>query len=279
MTDYKFSVLMSVYDKEKPEYLDLALESILINQTLLPDEVVLVCDGKLTDELELVISKYEKEFPDVLKVYRLKENIGLGKALNYGLKKCSYDWVARADSDDVCLKNRFEKQIDFLKENPQIDIISSSIDEFDDDWRKPKRRKNMPSAHQKIVEMAKFRNPMNHMAVVFRKKIILDAGSYQHLPYAEDYYLWVRAICNGARLANIREPLVRARVGNGMAERRSDRRCITGRRILSKYMLEHGMINRAEHYKNVLSIVVFVYMPTKTKTWLYNHILRGKTTI
>lgn len=274
MSDYRFSVLMSVYDQEKPEYLSLALESVLVNQTLLPDEMILVCDGLLTDELDEVISKYETLAPDILKVYRLDNNIGLGKALNYGLEKCSYDWVARADSDDVCMSNRFEKQFGFLKKNPDIDIISSCINEFEEDYQTPCRRKDMPTVHRKIVKMAKFRNPMNHMAVVFRKKVILDAGSYQHLPYVEDYYLWVRAICNGAKLANIDEPLVHARVGNGMAQRRSDKRCIAGRRVLSRYMLEHGMIGRAEYYKNMLSIRMFVYLPTNVKVWVYNNILR-----
>lgn len=110
-----FSVLMSVYFKENPEYFDLALKSNLLDQTLKPSEFILVCDGPLNIELEKVIEKYSELFPEIFKVYRLSKNGGLGEALNYGLKKCMYEIIARSDSDDICVAERFEKQIEFLK--------------------------------------------------------------------------------------------------------------------------------------------------------------------
>lgn len=123
-----FSVLISVYYKEKPEYLKDAINSIF-NQTLRPNEVILVEDGKLTDELHNTIKKLQEKYNEI-KTVCLKENKGLGPALNEGLKHCSYNIVARMDSDDICMPDRFKIQTDFLEKHPEIDIISGWIDEF-----------------------------------------------------------------------------------------------------------------------------------------------------
>lgn len=270
----KFSVLMSVYSKENPLFFDSSVNSILSEQSVIPDELVLVCDGPLTAELDSVIGKYQKQFPEIMKVYRLEKNAGLGNALNYGLSKCTYDIVARADSDDICAYDRFEKQISFLECNEDIDIIGSDIDEFEEDYHKPVSYKEMPSDHDEIKRMCKFRNPMNHVTVMFRKKTILECGSYIHLKYLEDYYLWVRAFCNGGKFANINKPLVHVRIGNGMVNRRSDKSYIAGWKELSLYMLKNRMINKMEYYRNILSVSLFVYMPVGIKKLLYKTILR-----
>lgn len=269
-----FSVLMSVYFKENPQFFDLALESNLKQQTLPPDELVLVCDGPLTAELDTVIEKYQALYPETLNVYRLESNVGLGKALNYGLAKCKFDLVARSDSDDVCAPTRFEKQILFMESHPNVAVCSSDIAEFDTDPANPSRVKCMPREHAEIYKMAKFRNPINHMAAVFRKSVIEEVGSYMHLPYLEDYYLWLRVICAGYELANIGEALVHARVGNGMAARRGNRKYISGWRTLSRYMLENNMINRAEYCKNMIAVCAFIYTPTFLKEFLYKKVLR-----
>lgn len=269
----EFSVLMSVYRKEVPEFFDLSLKSNLIDQTRKPDEMVLVCDGPLTSELDAVIEKYEKLCPQ-LKVYRLRENGGLGKALNYGLSRCSFELVARSDSDDVCDSTRFEKQINFMQEHPEIDFVSSAIDEFNTDWHQPHNVKHMPTTHDELVQMTKMRNPMNHMAVVFKKTAVLACGSYIHQQYTEDYFLWVRAMANGSKFANIDECLVHARVGNGMTARRGSRTYIGSWKELSDFMIEHKMINRIEYIKRMISIVGFVYIPTGLKAFVYKKLLR-----
>lgn len=273
MKNAAFSVLMSVYHKENPRHFDLSLESNLVKQTRLPDEMVLVCDGPLTEELDAVIQKYEALCPDVLQVYRLEQNVGLGKALSYGLEQCRYDYVARSDSDDICEETRFEKQLDFIVAR-ELDVVSSYISEFEEDPAVPLRVKRLPLEHEELAQMAKFRNPINHMATMFRKSKILEVGSYQHLAYVEDYYLWVRAIVGGAKLGNMDECLVHARVGNGMEKRRGNRAYIASWRQLSRYMRKHRMINRWEYLKNMISVRAFVYMPTSLKSYLYNHVLR-----
>lgn len=268
-----FSVLMSVYYKENPSFFDLALYSNLVTPSLSPTELVLICDGELTPALEEVIIKYQNEFPSILKVYR-KENGGLGKALNYGLSKCQYELIARSDSDDVCSTDRFRLQVDFLGRHPDIAVVGGSIQEFKEEPSTPFRRKNNPSTPEGAFKKAKVSNPLNHMTVMFRRDVILSLGSYRDVPYLEDYDLWVRLLIAGYKISNINTVLVYARVGNGMAARRSNRKQIDGWKVISANMLENGMINKWQYYRNILYIKGFVYMPVSLKEFLYNTILR-----
>lgn len=269
-----FSVLMSVYSKEKASYFDLSLNSILESQTRKPDELILVCDGPLTDELDAVIEDYKTKYPTVLSVYRIEQNQGLGRALNYGLQKCSYDIVLRADSDDICANNRFDVQVKFMEQHPDIAVCSSYIDEFDMDWTQPHNKKELPLKSDDLYKMAKFRNPINHMAAAFRKHVILEIGSYKHIPYVEDYELWVRTLVNGYKIANIDQVLVHARVGNGMVKRRGNKIYINSWLQLNRYMLSNKMINRIQFVRNMIAISVFVYMPDQTKEIIYKGLLR-----
>lgn len=270
----KFSVLMSVYFKEDPDHFRMALESNLTAQTRKPNELVLVCDGPLTQALDAVIEQYTEKFPDILKVCRLLENRGLGEALNYGLTQCRYDWIARADSDDVCDNRRFEIQTMYLSEHPDVDILGGCIDEFETDWQKPLRIKTMPITHEEMIKAARRRNPLNHMTVMFRKSVVEAAGSYQHLPYMEDYFLWIRAMKNGARFANLDSILVHARIGNGMERRRGDRVLITSRKKLNQYMLDHGMTGRLDAFVSNAAIAGITLCPNWVRRFIYDKLLR-----
>ena len=272
----KTSVLMSVYAKENASFFNTAIESILVNQSRKPDEFVLVCDGPLTLELDQVITKYKDAFPNSFIVYRLKKNVGLGKALKYGLKKCRYNIIIRADSDDICALNRIKTQFDYLVAHPDISIVGSHIDEFIDNWKMPTNIKKMPLSNEELIKMAKFRNPINHMTVAFRRDDILKIGSYRHIPYIEDYELWVRAIINGCKLANIDEVLVHARIGNGMVKRRGNKQYIKSWKKLCEYMYAKRMINKRELIRNMFAVCAFVYTPTYIKKLLYKNVLRKK---
>lgn len=276
LNDYKISVLMSVYKDEKAENFDLALKSILVDQQLIPNELILIVDGPISNELNTVVLKYLTKFSNIMSVYRLGSNHGLGYALRFGLTKCKYEYVARADSDDICNPERFKIQIDFFKNNPKVDILSSYIEEFEEDYFKPIARKELPLNHDGICKMAKFRNPINHMAVMFRKEKILNCGSYKELPYVEDYYLWVRAIVNGCTLANIDKCLVHARVGNGMIGRRGNRAYIKSWFKLNEFMLKNKIISTAEYMRNMTAICTFVYLPPCLKSLVYRLMLREK---
>lgn len=150
----KFTVLMSVYYKEKPEYLQLALESV-INQTVKPNEIVLVEDGKLTEELQAVITKYQQNYPDIFKTYALQQNQGLGKALNFGMKKCSNELIARMDTDDIAELNRFELQIKEFKQDKELMLCGGQIAEFADNPTEITSYRSVPLKHNAILNFAK----------------------------------------------------------------------------------------------------------------------------
>ncbi|EJT6478053.1 glycosyltransferase [Clostridium perfringens] len=274
--DYeKFSVLMSVYNGENNENFSKALESILDKQTLKPNEFVLIVDGVINEKLDIVIKNYKKKYPSILKVYRLKENVGLGKALNYGLSKCEYNIIVRADSDDINIPNRFKLQMEKFKQDSSIDVLGGNIDEFNENYNKPINVKNMPLTHLEIVKMAKTRNPINHMTFAFKKHIIENSGAYKHLPYLEDYYLWIRVILNGGKFENLNQCLVHARVGNGMLERRSNKQLILSWKFLNKYMKDNNIIGEYNYLKNMILRQIFIYIPIPIKKIIYNKLLRN----
>jgi len=197
----KFSVLMSVYAKEKPEYLAMALESVYA-QSLKPDEVVLVIDGEIPIELRKVISTFQE-----LKIVQLKINEGLGNALNVGLQYCSYDIVARMDSDDICICERFDRQISFLEQHPSVDIVGTYAMRIGDYY--PNTLMKVPIHHDDILRLV-WVCPFIHPTVMFRKNRIMQIGGYDINagPRQDDYELWFRCAEKGLYFANIPMPLL-----------------------------------------------------------------------
>ena len=212
----KFSVLLSLYIKERPEFLSECLES-LKNQTLQATEVVMVYDGAITSELEAVVNEYATKLP--IKVIRLPKNVGMGNAFNEGLKNCSYEWVFRMDTDDICLPKRFEKQVDFINKNPDVVLLGSHIAEFNNNINEIINYKKVPIDNDSIKKFALTRNPFNHMTVAYKRDIAIAVGGYRAY-LLEDYNLWLRIIAKGYKVENIDEVLVFARVGNNMVARR-----------------------------------------------------------
>ena len=215
----KFSVLLSVYRREKPEFLEIALNSIE-NQILQANEIVLVKDGPLTTELDEVVDRHTKNTNMPYKIVSLQENLGLGPALNKGLEECSFGWIARMDTDDIALPDRFEKQMAYLATHISIDVLGGWICEFDEEPSMCTKERRVPNNNEDIVKFAKYRNPMNHMTVVFRKSAVDEAGGYATMNGFEDYYLWMRMLMKGKQFANIAEVLLKARTGKGMIHRR-----------------------------------------------------------
>ena len=215
----EFSVLMSVYYKENPEYLKRALDSIL-NQTITADEIVLIKDGPLTKELDDAIANYEEKYIAILRVLSLENNVGLGEALNYGVRHCKYDLIARMDTDDIALPTRFELQMKEFIENKELALCGGQIAEFENDPQIISGYRKVPLTQAAILKFAKKRNPFNHMTVMFRKQAILDVASYQDMPYFEDYWLWVRILQKGYVVKNVEQVLVNVRAGAEMLARR-----------------------------------------------------------
>lgn len=216
----RFSVLLSLYHKESPSHLQACFNS-LVNQTLLADQVVLVIDGKIGQELEKVIAEFKNALP--LTLVRLPNNVGLGLALNEGLKHCLYEWVLRMDTDDVCVPARFELQMAFIKNHHDVAVVGGQIIEFDGEDEGGMERgilKSVPLTHQQITQWAKKRNPFNHMTIAYKKSVVLAVGGYQHHLFMEDYNLWLRLLSCHYQMANMPNVLVYARTGSDMIGRR-----------------------------------------------------------
>lgn len=214
-----FSVLMTVYEKEEPSFLDQALKSIE-NQTVKPHEIVIVKDGPLPVDLDEVLQNHEKSFVHVYKVIGLPKNIGRGLASKRGIEEISTEWVARMDSDDISEPNRFELQLSALVNNPSITVIGGMVKEFFGNKDNIVGIKKMPLHNDEIVKYANYRNPINNPTVMFRKEALIRIGNYSSLNILEDYDLWIRFIASGYELMNLDSTLVRMRVSNGMYDRR-----------------------------------------------------------
>ena len=199
----RFSVLISVYIREQATLLDRALQSILVNQSVKPSELVLVEDGPLTDGLYHVIDKYKQIFPELVSV-KLPQNGGLGNALNAGLKQCRYEWIARMDSDDISLPTRFEKQLEYLETHPDTDVLGCALGEFEDNEHEVISIKACPVSVDSYI---KFRSPVNHPTVFFRKSSVQSAGGYQHCHFMEDYHLWIRMYAMGMHITSLQDVL------------------------------------------------------------------------
>ncbi|MCC4816388.1 hypothetical protein BCU85_06135 [Vibrio lentus] len=237
----KFSVLMSLYHAEKETYLELCLKS-LMEQTCRPNEVVIVFDGPISNELESVVDSWCDQLNII--IVRLSSNVGLGNALNIGVKSCSYELVARMDTDDICHKDRFKRQLDAFNSNPELSICGTSIDEFDGDVNNIISQRCLPASHADIVKASSKFNPFNHMTVMYKKSHILNVGGYKHMPWMEDWYLWLRLLSSGYFAMNISESLVSARTGMAMVSRRSGFSYVRSEWMLTKVKVDLGLVSR-----------------------------------
>ena len=267
-----FSVLLSIYAKECPLYFKASLDSIF-HQTLLPDEVILVEDGPLTPELEQIVCDYSSRYP-ILKIVPLPTNQGLGKALNEGLKHCSYDLVARMDTDDIAKPDRFRRQIQMFEEHPEIDVCGAWVDEFEGEKRNILSVRKLPELHGDIVAYAKRRNPINHPVVMFRKSAVIAAGGYQHCPLFEDYYLWLRMLKNGAKFYNLQESLLFFRMSPDMFKRRGGWKYAMNELRFLYMMRKMGIIGWRYFILNAIIRFPIRVMPNGVRGILYKKILR-----
>lgn len=259
-----FSVLMSVYEKEKANYLEACLES-LVRQSLQPSEIVLVEDGEITSDLRGVIGKYAAIMP--IKSVRLIQNVGLATALNEGLKQCSNELIVRMDTDDVSLPHRFERQIEFMFTYPEIDISSAWVEERNESMSKVIHIKKLPSSHDDIFRFSKKRNPISHPVSIFRKSAVMSVGGYPNV-FPEDYALWSLMLVNKFRFANIPEVLLYMRTGSDFMGRRGFN-FFKGEMGLLKYQKSIGFLNCYELIVSFLIKVVLRLSPLKARELFY----------
>jgi glycosyltransferase involved in cell wall biosynthesis len=254
----KFSVLLSVYFRENPDYFYKSIESI-IHQTLPPDEIIIVKDGPLTKELDAVIQNFLAVAPIV--VVPLEKNSGLGFALNRGLQSCTHEIVARMDSDDIAREDRFEKQINFMKDHPEYALVGSNIAEFNKNVDDIVSFRKVPEKTGEINSFARRRCPVNHMSVVFKKESIIEAGGYIPFQGYEDYHLWARMLIKGLKFYNLQDNLIFARVGNNMLSRRQGLMYYKQELKLQRSFYDIGFISRHEYVTNVFLRAIPRLMP------------------
>lgn len=245
-----YSVLMSVYYKEKAEHLCEAMNSIW-NQTIPTDDFVLVCDGPLNAELDTVIDEMQLSHPDTLRVVRLKMNSGLGNALSIGIKQCKNELVARMDSDDISRPDRCEKQLSIFRDNPEVCVVSGIVEEFSESIEVIEGRRIPPERQEQILAFAKKRNPFNHPCVMYKKNAVEAAGGYQDFYLLEDYYLWIRMLQNGCVGYNLQVPLLWMRAGSDMYKRRAGWKYAKSQKALFRYMLDSRFISGFQYTKSV----------------------------
>lgn len=269
-----FTVLISVYDKENSGFLDKSLFSILDKQTITPNEIIIVKDGDLNQSLVIILNKYIKEYPEIVKVYGYSENKGLGYALNYGLNKSSNELIFRMDSDDIAHPLRFEKQLEaFQKNKNNIAIIGSNIEEFNSTPHDLNRFRIVPSSSEEINNKKFYRNPFNHMTVAFVKSAILECGGYRPMHGYEDWYLWMRVLkkYNGF---NLSATLVNARIGNGMITRRQGLVFFVNELKFQRTLLNDNLITFSDFIKNIFFRALPRLLPKKILNLIYIIFLR-----
>ena len=263
----KFSVLMSVYNEEKPEYLKSAISSI-INQTIKPNQIVIIEDGRLSSELQEIINEYKKKYKYLIDVYSLEENCGLGRALQKGIELCKYEYIARMDTDDVARLDRFEKQIKVLEENPNLDILGGFIQEYDEKMKNKKSIRKVPLSQQESYEKIGKQSPFNHGTVILKKKAVINVGNYRDCKI-EDYDLWIRMVLNSCKMKNISEILVNYRTSYTMYKRRTGLKYLKSIKKIEKQLLEKKLITKRQYNKNILLRGILAIIPAFMKIYLY----------
>jgi glycosyltransferase involved in cell wall biosynthesis len=268
-----FSVLLSVYVNEKPIFLIESLNSILKTQSILPKQVVIVKDGLLNKELDEVLISFYDSFSSILDIVGYSENQGLGYALNYGLKYCKYEIVFRMDTDDICVPNRFEKQLQIFNEQKDIVLLGGLIEEFNNTPGDLKQIRNVPISPNQIEANKYTRSPFSHMTVAFKKNIILELGGYRDMPGYEDHYLWLRVL-KSYKGYNIPEILVHARVGNDFIGRRHGLKFFKKEIYFQKTLLFEGLQNLFYFNKHLIVRALPKLFPKFFLKLIYKFILR-----
>lgn len=264
-----YSVLMSVYHKEKAEFLWEAMQSIY-EQTVPTDDFVLVCDGPLNKDLDDVISQMQRKFGQALHVVRLEKNGGLGNALNVGIKFCKHEIVARMDSDDISFPERCEQELRVFQEQTQVDIVSAPVLEFVDSTKTITGKRGVPEKHEEILRFSRKRSPFNHPAVMFRKRAVEDAGGYnEEYHFFEDYYLWVRMLQNGCKGYNIKTPVLYMRTTKDMYLRRGGKKYAKDMLRFHRWMTKSGWGNSFVFLTGAVPHAIACVLPNSARRLIY----------
>lgn len=274
----KFSVLLPVFHKAHPIFLEEALDSILVKQSCKPTELIIMVDGIPIYPLKKVLKKYQDSYPDQVITHILPEHQGTGHALKVGVELCSYELIFRMDADDIAVPDRFEKQLNFIEKHPDIDVLGGVIEEFRKTPGDLNRYRAVPQTHRKIYNMAKFRSPINHPTVLFKKSKVLAAGNYSNdFHLLEDYALWILMLKNNAKFYNMQEVLLYFRLGEEkkIEVKRRGNKISKSFLKFNEFAYQLGFYNKVEyHLLSFLRILFFSITPSGLFGYIHKKITR-----
>lgn len=268
ITDY--SVLMPLWHGERLDFLEQSLKS-MVQQSIPPQEFVFILDHPIPNEMRNLIQQQISNFAHThfVEAYHLQGK-GLGALLQIGVTECTCPFIARMDSDDISISTRCAKELHFLNASGKLAVVGSFLSEFEDSPNIVKTIRKVPEQGMDIIRFSKFRNPVNHPTVMFRKDAITAIGNYcSHFSYCEDYELWYRMIQNGFEIYNIQESLLYYRIGNNFFDRRSRKGNLESYIQLKKIMWQDGFINLFEYYISIFTQYFFSHAPTWIKEIIY----------
>ncbi|MCI8341786.1 MAG: glycosyltransferase [Firmicutes bacterium] len=271
----KYSVLMSVYKGEKAEFFKLSLKS-MFEQTVAPEQVVVVCDGELTHELDRVLSWFEKKYPEIMCIHRLERNMGTGYAANEGLKLCRNELIAKMDSDDIAYLDRCEKQLAEFEKDEKLDMLGGYVSEFEGSISNEKAVKKVPTIHGDIIKYAKRRNPFNNQTLMYKKTKAVSCGGYTCNTRCEDYDFIVKMIMNGAKCQNVPENLVHYRLDSGAYERRKNWKNTVGFVLVRYRNWKRGFCSFTDFLLPCAAQMLLFLLPVAFTKKLYIKVLRKK---
>lgn len=271
----KYSVLMSVYHKENPTWFDESIKS-MFEQTIKPNEFVLVEDGPLTKELYDVVEKYKKEYPNEFKVVAIEKNVGLGPALRRGVEECSNEYIARMDSDDYSMPQRIEKEFEVFERHPDIGMVGTNVSEFIDSINNVICNVILPETNEEIIKFSKRRCPFRHPSIMYKKSAVLKAGNYRNFYLCEDYDMWIRMIRSGCKCYNIQKIYVYMRIGKDFYKRRGGHKYFKSINKFKKEQLNNGYFSIIEYLESSIPHAIVCYMPNFMRDFVYRNLLRKK---
>lgn len=269
----KYSVLMSLYYKEKPEYLIEAINS-MINQTVKPDEIVVVFDGSLNSELYSTMHEFINKYPKLFHIVRNKKNLGLGISLNNGLRECKNNLVARMDTDDISRPDRCEKQLKKFAENSELTIVGSHIDEFIGTKDNIVSTRKVPLLLDEIYEYAKRRSAFNHPVVMYKRDDILKENGYSNLRRNQDVELFGRLMFKGYKAENIDESLLFFRSSSDLAKRRKSWVNTCSYINVIKKFWKMGYSNLFDLFLVAIAQMIMYVIPIQLQNYIYQNLLR-----
>ena len=271
----KYSVLMSVYKGDNPEYLKLAINSML-NQTIPMEQYVIVEDGPISLELNRVIEEFRDARKEVFTIVKLDENLGLANALNIGLNYCKNELIARMDADDISLPTRCEKELELFRVYPDLAICGCNIDEFVEDIYDIRTSRVVPDTYEEIRKFSRKRQAFNHPTVMYKKSVINSVGGYQKLRRKEDFDLFSRVIVSGAYVRNVNESLYLYRADENNYLRRKSKENMKAALGVYRLHLKRGGCRLMDYVIICSAEILFYILPLKVMKWLSDKMLRNK---